>query len=1522
MADEENKRDPVWDTLNGPVFDQEDFKREIEEILSTSFPGATLSDEDANSILESIQSPINSMQLLGGAAGGDTTLSDNNTNRRTLTLADKDNTIMEEGEEEEEEDLDPEGDLDIENFPSSIFSLSLKKTKSFKHREEELVNEMSYTAKITPEGQKNYPFLKDLLPQLYGMFYFLVEKVKEKYLDKDLARVFITHETATNTNITVGPDYLENISADVILEKVGNTVHSNNFIPADEGLVINFAVIKNIQGLQFNRTLNVVDSLKRKGCILGIYNQDHLCLPRAIVVALAREKYMQDPTNEELKRKYDTLRRIERKRNAQKETKYSEQKRQAIDLMKKVGLSWDETGHLAHIPLYEEHLQVNINVVAAEMNNKKIYCSPQHFPLTLWLYYSREKNTSWGHFSVITKMNALLGKSYYCDNCDTGFDHKREHSCATWCAICGRSNCSYEGCKVMCDKCHATCRSLSCLKTHRSPQNKGKNPSLCSQMLFCPACHVLLKRCAKQPGRTLENHLCGEVFCRNCEVYYTGRDHKCYMRSQRAEDGEQKRFLFYDFESVELEESGEHVPNLVVVHSICDECNDTLVTPTSKCNSCGSRCADCDRLTPTKNGFEHDPCLTCGFREVIFSGRNTLEEFCEWLFTPQHFNMKVLAHNAKAYDGHFIYSYLTQNAANPDIIFTGNKIMSCTVRKGLNIQLLDSVNYLPMPLAKLPAAFGLSELKKGYFPHKFNTEDNQHVVLPHLPDQTFYDPDNMSPSSRAAFLQWYKENVNQPFDFQQELLDYCRSDVNILLSACWKFRQLVNEVTGDIWGGFPLDVFNYITIASLCMAIFRCKFLPENYTILLKKNANPTCNHQPWQCTCVWLPGRKVFGDAPLEIYSEESWHQINPQLIEQSSFVSSPIAIIPPYGYNRSDNQSAQALTWLKSFESQYNAHRPAEEKISIQTCQSAFGEKTILWVQGKNTIKYKVDGYFVDPTTQEEHCLEYNGCWYHGCRRCFNTKRDKILQGSTFDKKYENTLLKEQRLRDMGFKVHSMWECDFKETWGKNPLEEKTTPLQVRDSYFGGRTNGIHLKKTFREEEKGYYLDFCSLYPDVLKYRKYPVGHPERITCNFAPLIEESCTGDCFFPTCTGHHMKLPYFGLIKLQILPPRGLLFPILPVKCLGKLMFPLCVKCCYEQEQQIDSKCQCSDEERTMHGTWCIEEVNVALNMGYKIVEIEEILHWSQNDKDAGLFQQYINTFLRIKTEASGFPTDISTAEEKQRYIDKYRAREGVNLISTNITKNPGLRSLAKLALNSFYGKFGQRNNMRQTVLTCEPYKVLQIWSDPTLVLKDYFVVNEKTLLIEYENGEAFQQADHKTNVIIASFCTAYARLKLWQVLARLDKRVLYHDTDSVIFSHVSGEYFPPVGEFLGELTNELDCKDVGCRGCSEGHWITDFVSCGPKNYAFKLNTGETSCKVRGFSLNYTAQQTINFTSMVKTLQAWYNQEENEEMNIVKLRFQVSKKEAKIFTIRPPKKYRAVYDKRQVKENFETVPFGY
>ena len=74
-------------------------------------------------------------------------------------------------------------------------------------------------------------------------------------------------------------------------------------------------------------------------------------------------------------------------------------------------------------------------------------------------------------------------------------------------------------------------------------------------------------------------------------------------------------------------------------------------------------------------------------------------------------------------------------------------------------------------------------------------------------------------------------------------------------------------------------------------------------------------------------------------------------------------------------------------------------------------------------------------------------------------------------------------------------------------------------------------------------------------------------------------------------------------------------------------------------------------------------------------------------------------------------------------------------------------------------------------------------------------------------------------------------------------------------------YVPLLGEYLRDLTNELACREIGCEGCESGHWIEEFVSCGPKNYSFRLNTGETICKVRGFSLNYKNVQVVNFSSM-------------------------------------------------------------
>ena len=163
-------------------------------------------------------------------------------------------------------------------------------------------------------------------------------------------------------------------------------------------------------------------------------------------------------------------------------------------------------------------------------------------------------------------------------------------------------------------------------------------------------------------------------------------------------------------------------------------------------------------------------------------------------------------------------------------------------------------------------------------------------------------------------------------------------------------------------------------------------------------------------------------------------------------------------------------------------------------------------------------------------------------------------------------------------------------------------------------------------------------------------------------------------------------------------------------------------------------------------------------------------------------------------------------------------------------------------------------------------------------------MNEEMIELEFKHSDDFEQISLGPNIIIASFCTSWARLKLWSIMNNLGERVLCHDTDSIIFSvNDTDDYIPPLGEYLGQLTNELACKEIGCNSCKSGHWIEEFVSCGPKNYTYKLNTGKISCKVRGFSLNYRNSQVINFNSMKNALSSW---KENDAVDMITIKTEI------------------------------------
>jgi hypothetical protein len=59
--------------------------------------------------------------------------------------------------------------------------------------------------------------------------------------------------------------------------------------------------------------------------------------------------------------------------------------------------------------------------------------------------------------------------------------------------------------------------------------------------------------------------------------------------------------------------------------------------------------------------------------------------------------------------------------------------------------------------------------------------------------------------------------------------------------------------------------------------------------------------------------------------------------------------------------------------------------------------------------------------------------------------------------------------------------------------------------------------------------------------------------------------------------------------------------------------------------------------------------------------------------------------LRLKVQASDFPANVQTDEEKQQFLQQYKDM-GIIIDPTKMQFNPGLRFIAKICLNSLWVK--------------------------------------------------------------------------------------------------------------------------------------------------------------------------------------------------------------------------------------------
>ena len=460
------------------------------------------------------------------------------------------------------------------------------------------------------------------------------------------------------------------------------------------------------------------------------------------------------------------------------------QRERAFDLHEAANVPLGPCG-LNQVALFQQYLtNYQIIVVSGDHNNSIIY-PPQSLGTdeksTLSLYLHDN------HFDVITTLPGFLCRSYFCVRCHKAYSNTTDHLCTSMCRSCRGFGCVLEGEGMVCSECKRLFKSQRCYDRHKNEPINGGGRTVCQVIRECEKCGKSMDIRHLNP----KGHICGRK-CETCGLILTREDtdHKCYIQPlEQEEDSSYNHLLFFDFEATQ--EHGIHNPNLCVVH---DE-----------------------------------------EREVaLFQGKDTVKDFCHWLFTPEHKGCIVVAHNFQGYDGYFIKDFLIQNAIHYEIIYRGAKSLSLKV-PGWDIRFIDSINFIPMALAKFPKTFGQDELCKGYFPHMFNKEENQNYVGP-IPCQNDYGVNFMRPGEREAFMVWHDEQVanNYRYDFRQEIIKYCRSDVDILRKCCLLYREMFRKET-------DIDPFNKaLTIASYCQEVYRTNFLKKDTIAIFN-------NHRQWK---------------------------------------------------------------------------------------------------------------------------------------------------------------------------------------------------------------------------------------------------------------------------------------------------------------------------------------------------------------------------------------------------------------------------------------------------------------------------------------------------------------------------------------------------------------------------------------------------------------------------------------------------------------------------------------------------
>lgn len=491
--------------------------------------------------------------------------------------------------------------------------------------------------------------------------------------------------------------------------------------------------------------------------------------------------------------------------------------------------------------------------------------------------------------------------------------------------------------------------------------------------------------------------------------------------------------------------------------------------------------------------------------------------------------------------------------------------------------------------------------------------------------------------------------------------------------------------------------------------------------------------------------------------------------------------------------------------------------------------GFEKIAWrsIMGRHSLGNSTKEYYdfetnlsVDGYAPVSHTIFlFLKCSYWGCEHC----------ASDVKKNLESML---QSLRQNYKEVVYIWDHDFNSSFIDPYLIKCCQLMKPEDCFYGGRTEVFQLYANSAKLEKEiHYYDVTSLYPSVYAHHPLPVGHPRH-------LMGFEVDKSRFHPTSSDR-----YYGFARVKVTPNKSDLIGLLPQRDVksGRLYFPV----------------------YPMEGCWGTEEIYLAMQNGYIVEEIFELYFWDERNYSNLHFAAYVNYFFQLKQEAEGWKklggsSENPSIEEQNELVERLYQQNGnlARIRPEKVKKNAVLRSLAKLYLNSLWGKFAQKSSKTQHSTIYGTQQFLELWNNTQIDQGacKFREISPGVYKTSYNLKNEFVNPVRHGNLFIAAKVTETARCVLHKKMLQVGpENIIYCDTDSIIFLYEAT---------MGILT------DVGL-----GKWTDEYpnqviehvYALAPKLYSLRLRqkgaTHYETFRAKGIQLTLENQHRMLFETV-------------------------------------------------------------